>query len=1037
MKHSFSILLVMCVLMVAGAALVTQLDVSNKPRPEQGKTLTISYSWKNTPAKVVEQNVTSRIEAMVSSVRGVEKVASVSRFGGGRITVELKPKADVSATKFEIASILRQIRGRLPEDVSYPTVSGGEVGTALDDDNGVRLALTYMLNGNMPGEQLRQVAEREVRHGIERVEGVHHVDITGTTRHYMEVAYDAERLAVYGIGSQDIVDAIRNFAGREDVVGEVSSSECRVKRCDYSQDPASGEAAKGNHTSAPCTLHSALETVPLLLSSKEERRRFEQMPLKTVGGKIVYLNNLASCNIRERKPGSYYRVNGMNTVYVNVYADRDANVAAVSGRVKDVMASAPAALHPSLSYDRAEEQLREFRTLVARSSLTLAILLAFVWICGGFGWRYLAVIGISLLANILIAVMFYRLFDIRLHPFSMAGITVSLGIIIDSAIVMTDHYAYYRDRRAFSGILAAMLTTVGALVIVFWLPDHLRHDLKDFSVVVMINLLVAVAVALFFTPALVSRLGVVRKRTVVRRNMYTRFVVWFSRWYSCYVGMSQRRWVRCALLLAFAGMFAGTLKLFADCLDSNTFRHKEEETKLYIRAKMPVGGSVHELNDKVGEVEAFLSQFKEIRRFETSVRQSGASIVVEFGEEALNSGFPYLLESRVIGKVITIGGADWATSGVSERGFSNSLNLQYRANSIEIAGYDYERLYRFAEDMADDMRKNRRVTDLAIVTPGHENQEDEFFMGYDRGMMAADSVRPHDIHSSLQSLLADREAERIDVGGKMMDVTVRPSAAGSFDLWQMKNSYVGSGDQRVRPSGFMDISRRKAKNVIPRDNQEYVLRVAFNVLGSYTYTDRYIKGITEKYNAMFPVGFRCLNKTYGAYDDDGTQYWLVGLVAVIVFFVLAVFFESLLRALAVTMLIPVSFIGLFVTYYVTGVPFGTGGFAAMVLLAGLTVNAGIYIVCQYNIIVSLHAAHKNRGVRCFVAAFNHKIVPVALTVLSTVVGMIPFLTDGPDEQPFWFSLAVGTIGGLSFSVIPVVMFLPVAMRLVEIQKILK
>ena len=109
----------------------------------------------------------------------------------------------------------------------------------------------------------------------------------------------------------------------------------------------------------------------------------------------------------------------------------------------------------------------------------------------------------------------------------------------------------------------------------------------------------------------------------------------------------------------------------------------------------------------------------------------------------------------------------------------------------------------------------------------------------------------------------------------------------------------------------------------------------------------------------------------------------------------------------------------------------------MVLLAGLTVNAGIYIVCQYNIIVSLHAAHKNRGVCCFVAAFNHKIVPVALTVLSTVVGMIPFLTDGPDEQPFWFSLAVGTIGGLSFSVIPVVMFLPVAMRLVEIQKILK
>lgn len=1024
MKHSFSILLVLCVLMVVGGALVPQLDISNKPRPEQGKTLTISYRWKNASAKVVEQNVTSRIEALVSSVRGVEKVSSVSRFGSGRITVELKQKADVSATKFEIASILRQIRGKLPEGVSYPTVSGGEVSTVLGDDNEVKLILTYMLNADMSGEQMRQIAERETKHAVERIEGVHHVDITGTTAHYMEVEYDAEQLAVYGIGSSDIVDAIRNFSGREDIVGEISAEGGRV-------------------------------TIPLLLSSKEERRRFEQMPLKNIGGKIVYLNNLATCNIRERKPGSYYRVNGMNTIYVNVYADKDANVVSVSDRVKSVMEASATTLHPSLSYDRAEEQMKEFRTLVARSSLTLAILLVFVWMCGGFRWRYLAVISISLLANILIAVMFYWLADIRLHPFSMAGITVSLGIIIDSAIVMADHYAYYRDRRAFTGILAAMMTTVGALVIVFWLPDYLRHDLKDFSVVVMINLLVAVAVALFFTPALVAQFGVTRKKTFIKRNLHTRFVVWFSRLYSCYAAMGQRRWARCALLLVFTVMFAGSLKLFTECLDSNTFRQKEKETKLYVRAQMPLGGSVHELNGKVREVEALLSQFKEIKRFETVVRPNGAAIIVEFKDEALAAGFPFLLESRVIGKVITIGGADWATSGVSERGFSNSLNLQYRANRIEIAGYDYERLYRFAEDMVEEMQKNRRVTDLAIVTPGHEEQEDEFFMAYDRGMMAADSVSAHDVHSSLQSLLADREAEKIDVGGKMMDVTVHPTAVNSFDLWQMENSYVTAGGRQVRPSGFMDISRRKAKNIIPRDNQEYVLRVAFNVLGSYTYTDRYIKSITEKFNVTFPVGFRCLNKTSGAYEDDGTQYWLIGLVAVIVFFILAILFESLLQSLAVTLLIPVSFIGLFVTYYVTGVPFGTGGFAAMVLLAGLTVNAGIYIVCQYNIIVRQHdisnrqydipgSRHdiivrrhdrrKRQGVRWFVTAFNHKIVPIMLTVLSTVIGMIPFLMDGPDEQPFWYSLAVGTIGGLSLSVIPIVMFLPVAMRLIGSEK---
>ena len=991
MKHTFSILLIMCVLMVIGAALVPRLDISNEPRPEQGKTLTISYGWNNASAKVVEQNVTSRIEAVVSSVRGVEKVSSVSYFGYGRVTVELKPKANVSAVKFEIASILRQMRGKLPEGVSYPTVSGGEVNTALGDDNEVKLILTYMLNADMSGEQMRQIAEKEMKRDVERVEGVHHVDITGYVTHYMEVEYDARQLAVYGIGSSDLVDAIRNFAGREDVVGEVTTDNGKI-------------------------------TIPLLLSSKEDRKRFEQMPLKTIDGKIVYLNNLATCHIRERKPESYYRVNGMNTIYVNVYADKDANVVNVSSKVKDVMRASSCPVYSSLAYDRAEIQMKEFRTLVVRSSLTLLILLLFVWICGGFKWRYVAVISLSLLANILIAVLLYTLFDIRLHPFSLAGITVSLGIIIDSAIVMTDHYAYYHDRKAFSGILAAMLTTVGALVIVFWLPDYLRRDLKEFSMVVMINLLVAVAVALFFTPALVSRFGVERKKMFSHRNLRTRFALWFKRIYLIYVCMVQKRWVRPASLLVFAGLFAGSLKLFIDSLDTNTFMPREEEMKLYIRAQMPLGGTVHELNDKVMKVEAFLSQFDGIKRYETSVRPQGATIVVEFNDEARNSGFPYSLENRVIGKVITIGGADWATSGVSERGFSNSLNLQYRANNIEIAGYDYERLYLFAEDMAKEMRENKRVVDIAIVTPGHENQEDEFHMEYDHRMLAADSVSIFGIHSTMQSMLSDREAGKIDVGGRQMDVEVHPSSINTFDLWQLGNSYIGSNGRDVRPSVFMDISRRKAKNVIPRDNQEYVLQVAFNVLGSYTYTSRYIKGMTDKYNASFPVGFRCLDKTYGSYDDDGTQYWLIGLVAVIIFFILAILFESLLQSLAITMLIPVSFIGLFLTYSVTGVPFGTGGFAAMVLLSGLTVNSGIYIVCQYNM-------QKKQTARSFVASFNHKIVPIMLTILSTVLGMIPFLIDGYDEQPFWFSLAVGTIGGLALSVIPIFLFLPIVMRL--------
>ena len=993
MKHNFSILLVMCVLMVIGAALTPRLDISNEPRPEQGKTLTITYSWQNASAKVIEQNITSLIEGAVSAVKGVDKVSSVSEFGSGRITIEMKPKTNVSMAKFEIASILRQLRPRLPEKMTFPVVSGGEVDASRADDNNVKLILTYQLNADMSEEQIKQIAEKEAKRYIEKIDNINSVQITGTKSNYMEITYDANEIAVYGLTNSDIVDAVKNYAGHEDVIGEVTANDGRI-------------------------------TVPLILTSKENNKTFEQMPLRTIGGKIIYLNNLTTCNIREKQPDSYYRINGMNSVYINVYVNKHASIVGTSAKVKEALANAKNSFivkHSTLTYDRAEVQMKEFHTLLLRSSLTLVILLVFVWLAGSKNLKYIAIITIALLANILIAVLLYWFFNIRLHPMSMAGITVSLGIIIDSTIVMVDHYSYYRNWKAFIGVLAAMLTTIGSLVVVFWLPDFLRYDLKDFSVVVIINLTVAIIVASIFVPALIEEFHFFSRKNVTKRTINTRFVVTFSRIYQRYVGWCQHRFGRWAFLFAFALFFAGSLYCFVKNLDFNTYQPKRPRTVLHIRGQMPMGGSPQELNDKIKKVEAFLSKYsKEIKRFETSIKKRNGSIDVDFTDEALLTGFPYMLENKVIGKLMSIGGIDWSTYGVSERGFSNSLHFVYRSNYLQIAGYDYMRLYAFAEDIYRELRRNPRVYDLVIHTPGQEDQPNEFYVEYDKRALAVSGLKPYHIYHSLKNILTEDDADKIDITPERnMPVIVRPNTTNDFDKWQLNNSYISVTDRDVRTSGFMNIDVREAKNIIPRENQEYVLELAYNVVGTGSYSENLMKRTKEKYNNLFPVGFRCTDTSWDTYDDEGTQYWLIGLIAIIIFFIIAILFESFMQALAVILLIPVSFIGLFLTYYITGVPFGTGGFAAMVLLAGLTVNAGIYIICQLN----------NQNGKRFVKAFNHKIVPILLTILSTVLGMIPFLIDGPDEQSFWYSLAVGTIGGLIFSIVPIILFLPTVLNL--------
>lgn len=1054
-RTNFVSLLLLAILMTIGIALIPLVDVADNPRPRQGKTLTVSFWWRGASAKVIEQNVTSRIEGLVASVKGVENVRSESYFGRGQVTAQLKKKADVSSVKFEIASLLKQVRKRLPQGVSYPSLSGGEVVNEQRKKETTRLLLTYQVNSNLSDEQLKEYIERQVEPVLKRIEDVQHVEVTGGVSKYIEITYDPFVLENYGLTATDLETAIRSFIGRSDVVGEVSKTE------------ANGDKQR----------------MALFLTTRKFSRPLEQMPIGVVDGKTVYLNDLASYEYKNLKPDSYYRVNGLNTIYLNIHVDAEANRIAMSSKIreqmKDIEAGLRKGVYLTLTYDDAQAKESELYKLVWRSLLSLGILLLFVWLVRR-EWKYLSIMAITLVANILVAIIAYWTFDIRLHIYSLAGITVSLGMIIDASIVMVDHYSYYHDRCAFFAILAALLTTIGSLVVVFWLPEYIQKDLYDFAWIIIINLCVALLVAYIFAPALTQAMHYSSRRQ--GHIHYRRWVVGWKGIYLRYIQFTQRhKWVYLILIvLAFgipfhalpskwgnqqeyawdnaqeeslkpwyeraynatfgsdffqkkckeplAKVCGGTMRQFANSLSENTYASSaEKDVELNIRAQMPLGGSVQDLNEKVIILENFLTQFPEIERFETRVESGGAVVTVSFKEENRNTSFPYVLEHKVIGKVISIGGADWSTYGVSPRGFSNSINLQYRANRIEIAGYNYDRLYRIAEEMCDRMKQNDRVVDLIIETPGHERQEDEFYMRYDKQRMALAGFDLPATHHTLREILSDVDIDYYRDEHISAPIHLRSSRKESFDLWHLQNSYLRVKGSDTKLSDFMDIDQREAKNCIPKRNQEYVLRVSCNVLGSFSYANRYIEQITRECNAKIPVGYRCLNRTARWYEDEGTQWWLIGLIIIIIYFICSVLFDSLRLPLVIISLIPVSFIGTFLTYWLTGVEFGTGGFASFVLLCGLTVNAGIYILAEYQHICSSCSVAQS-ALTCYVRAYNHKIIAVFLTILSTMLGLVPFLIDGK-SSPFWFSFAVGSMGGLLFSIIALVFVMPITLGL--------
>ena len=180
----------------------------------------------------------------------------------------------------------------------------------------------------------------------------------------------------------------------------------------------------------------------------------------------------------------------------------------------------------------------------------------------------------------------------------------------------------------------------------------------------------------------------------------------------------------------------------------------------------------------------------------------------------------------------------------------------------------------------------------------------------------------------------------------------------------------------------------------------------------------------EKFNKQLPTGYEAKSEMGGSRwsDKDNGQYLLLLLVAGIIFIVTSILFNSLRKPFAILFVMPISFIGVFLTFWLFELNFDQGGFAAMILLCGITVNAAIYLLDEYGNIRE-SKPHMD-SVRAYLKAWNTKIVPILLTVLSTILGFIPFII-GNTKEGFWFPLAAGTIGGLVMSLVGIFLFLPI------------
>lgn len=1055
-KSSYGILIAFVVLSIIGIALIPKLSVQLNPSNSSGS-LTVSYYWGNVSPEVLERQVTAKLEGAFSTLQGITKLNSVSGYGNGYITLETDKSTDLDQLRFEVATLVRQLYPQLPKEVSYPIINLN----SPDQETQQKPLMSLQFNGQASMSDLKIYADEQLKPKLSQIEGIYTVNVYGGNKQEWVLTYDRSQLENLKITENEVITVLKNQY-RQSSLGLVRNGEGQQMNVVLSPKPQDILSKKSVDE---IVKDLGMITMPLRDKNKENNGNL---------GRIIHLSDILKVSRNEQPTEEFYRINGKNAVTMVIQADVGANQLALSKLIREKLVEIAKTLPPTyqtnIEYDATEYIRENLDKIRVQSGLAVLILLIFVLLTTR-SMRYTLVILLSLIINLALSFIVFYFLKIEIHLYSLAAITTSLGILIDNTIVMIDHYRRYRNLSVFTALLGATLTTIAGLTVIWFLPDETKKDLMDFAVVMIIVLGISLLVALFFVPAMIEKINIViDNQSIIHRKklqriarlskIYTAITLFFLRF---------RKTSFVLMLLAFGlpvfmlpnhleetnplakyynptignerfqeniqptinKVFGGSLRLFMNYVYEKSYYSKNERTLLYVNAGLPNQATIEQMNELYLRVESYLSQFKEINRFITRIYNGqNGSMTIYFKPEYENGSFPYILKNRMIAFSTEMSGINWDIYGVGQ-GFSQNLDENSTPTfNVLMYGYNYNELERQANMLKKRLEIHPRIQEVNInKSLNYWNNKSlyEFVLETDPKHLALYGRTNAEVYEYLQR---QNVRSRPDIyqlmNGEYEQIKVIPADSKGFDTWSLMNQSVKVDKNMVKLSDFAKTEKQKISPEIHKENQEYLRMVSFEYFGSQNFGEKFLDKTLQEIKPQLPLGYTAKKKGYDWSSTEAKQqYWLIGLVIILIYIICAIIFESLLQPLALILQIPISFIGVFLTFYWFDFNFDQGGYASFVLLSGNVVCAAIFIIAEFNNLRKLHPTAK--PFKLYIKAYNHKIIPILLTVLSTVVGLVPFLIYGQNEV-FWFALGAGTIGGLMMSLIGIILYLPLFLR---------
>ena len=989
-------------LLVVGYIAYTRIPLTLFPSGFDYPRLFAWARYPNAGAVEVEQKVVRHLEEAVAQVSRVKRIRSSAYSGSGSIRVEFQKGTDLQLAFAEMKDRLDRVMPELPDEIEQLWVRRW-------DQNDIPIMDGAIIFETQHADP-RHLIDTYVEPALRRVDGVGNIELWGTPRKEVIVELDRDKVSSHRINVFEALNSLRaqNLTAPGGWVIE-GGKKIYVRSVGRFQDVA--------------------ELANTVVDPAHQLR----------------LDDIAEVSYKRPQQDWVNRINRKESLGFGVTKASGANVVEVSTGVKEELENLKN--HPKLGgldfklfWNQGDQVINSVGNL-KNSGLWGGLFAAMVLFFFLRAVRITLIITLAIPLSLLTTITVLYFIGWSLNVATMMGLMLSLGLVVDNAIVIVENI--YRKRQEGiaprtasiegAGEVGLAVTMATLTTVVVFLPLILMSDEEMFSfwmlrigLPVITGLVASLLIALIFIPLAALRLSTKKERGE------SRMILWCRKHYERSLG-----WVLNNRLDAFviALVLFASIKIPMDGMD-RTDSQERNEVRMDLAFDMPSGQSLDQAEKFMTAVEdtvmAHQAEYN-VEALRTYFRRGWGRVTLFFAEEEDVQWYEVAWDNLSV--ALGLKEQEYLSYKEVEKDLRERLYLPPGVNlrvnwenseqdarvNVSLYGEDTKVLIELAAEVE---RRLESIPGLLSVNTDMDRGGTELQVRLDRDQVQRFGVDPQQVSGGIAYALRGTDINKFHTDdGREVDIRVRLANYDSQSLDDLRTQNFPTADGReVALESLADIYVERTLGNIRRENRQTMLNVSARAAKDraqhlFAQVDQVMQGFEMPRGYRWDKGTRFVELE----EQDQSRKFALIMSVTFVFLLMGVLFESFVLPLSVIVSIPFSFLGVYWVLYVTDTPFEIMSMIGSVILIGVVVNNAIVLIDLAN---RLRAEGKSRY-DALVEAGRHRFRPILMTTFTTAFGLIPMAAGNSKMVGLEYApLGRTMIGGLLAAMVLTLLLVP-------------